>query len=356
MDTILRTKYACLLIVLASIDPSIASGDQVVMKNGDRVTGAIVKKDGKTLTIKTEQFGLVTASWDQVESIRVDKPLNVVLPDGKTVQATLATENGKVEVTTAAAKVALTPAEISTIRDAAEQHAYERLQSPGWTDLWAGAGAIGIAGTSGNAKTLTFTTNFAAARVTTTDKTSVYFNTIKASADANGKSADTAEAVRGGLAYDHNLGPRMFVNVFNDYEYDKFQDLDLRFVLGGGVGFHAIKHERATLDLLGGVDFNHSSFSMPSVTQKSAEAFFGDDYKLKWTSSTSFVQSFRMFNDLTNTGSYRANFDAGMVMKVGKWMTWNVTLSDRYLNHPAAGRKTNDLLYTTGLGVTFARK
>ena len=54
------------------------------MKNGDRVTGSIVKKDGKNLTIKTEQFGVVTTAWDQVESITADKPVNVVLQDGKT--------------------------------------------------------------------------------------------------------------------------------------------------------------------------------------------------------------------------------------------------------------------------------
>ncbi len=42
-------------------------------------------------------------------------------------------------------------------------------------------------------------------------------------------------------------------------------------------------------------------------------------------------------------------------MKLSKWLNWNVALSDRFLNHPAPGRKTNDFLYTTGLGVTFAR-
>ena len=47
------------------------------------------------------------------------------------------------------------------------------------------------------------------------------------------------------------------------------------------------------------------------------------------------------------------NFDTGTSTKLAKWLTWNVTLSDRYLNHPAPGRKTNDFLYTTGLGVVF---
>ena len=67
-----------------------------------------------------------------------------------------------------------------------EQKAYERLLQPGWGELWAGTASLGFAGTSGNARTLTFTTGVNAARVTSTDKTSIYFNTIKASALVNG--------------------------------------------------------------------------------------------------------------------------------------------------------------------------
>jgi len=44
----------------------------------------------------------------------------------------------------------------------------------------------------------------------------------------------TAQAIRGGWSQSRNIHPRMFVNLFNDWEYDKFQNLDLRFVLGGG--------------------------------------------------------------------------------------------------------------------------
>ena len=346
-----RTSIVCSLVCLAA---GTAWADQVVLKNGDRVTGSIVKKDGKNLTIKSDQFGVVTLSWDQVVSILADKPVNVVLPDGRTVQGTIATANDKLEVTTKDARLSLAPAEVGAIRDDAEQQAYQRLLKPGWGQLWAGAGSLGFAGTSGNAKTLTFTTGLTAARVTKTDKMSLYFNTIKASALVNGKSSSTASAVRGGLGYDHNLNPRLFVNVFNDYEYDKFQNLDLRFVLGGGLGLHALKSERSRLDLLGGGDFNRSSFSTP-LTRKSAEIYWGDEYSLKVAKATSLVQSFRMFNDMTNTGSYRVNMDIGASTKVSKWLVWSVSLSDRYLNRPAAGRKTNDFLYTTGLGITFSR-
>jgi hypothetical protein len=61
-----------------------------------------------------------------------------------------------------------------------------------------------------------------------------------------------------------------------------------------------------------------------------------------------------MFNDLTNTGIYRVNFDMGLSTKLLKWLSWNLSVSDRYLSDPAPGRKTNDFFYTTGLGVSFS--
>ncbi len=331
--------------------------DQITLKNGDRVTGAIVKKDGKTLTLKTDAFGIVTAPWDQVAAIQSDAPLNVVLPDGKTVQATLETSAGKVELKET--RQTLKPEEVVTIRNADEQKAYERLLRPGLGDLWAGTATIGFAGTQGNAQTRTFTTALNAARTTNTDKTSLYFNAVKASALLNGVSAGTAQAVRGGWAYNHTISSRFFVNTFNDYEYDRFQDLDLRFVLGGGLGYGAWKGERGRFDLVGGVAYNREKFSPPApaseFTRNSAEAYWGEDYNYKLSEATSLVQSFRMFNNLSNTGEYRMNFDLGANTRLVKWLTWNLGFSNRYLSDPVPGRKTNDILYTTGIGITFAR-
>ncbi|MGA2723690.1 MAG: DUF481 domain-containing protein [Bryobacteraceae bacterium] len=342
------------LVACAGMFLSTAWADQVVMKNGDRVTGTIVKQDGKTITIKTDNFGVVTAPWDKVASLTSDQPVNIVLKDGKTLVGTVTPSDGKVEITTKDTKVEVSPDEVTAIRNADEQKAYERLLSPGLLQLWSGSGSLGWAGTEGNAQTLTFTTALNAARVTNTDKISLYFNVIKASALVNGQNASTAQAVRGGIGYDRNVSPRLFVNVFNDYEYDKFQSLDLRFVIGGGFGFHAVKNKRSVLDFLGGGDYNHSSFSTPLI-RNAAEAFWGDEYTLKLTGASSLTQSFRMFNNLSDTGAYRVNFDLGVATKIKKWLSWNLALSDRYLSDPVPGRKPNDWLYTTGIGIAFAR-
>jgi small nuclear ribonucleoprotein (snRNP)-like protein len=342
------------LAVSAGLLWSTAWADEVVMKNGDRVTGIIIKQDGKTITVKTDNFGIVTAPWDKVASLKSDQPVHVVLKDGKTLVGTVAPSDGKVEIAAKDTKLDVSPDEVAAIRDADEQKAYERLLNPGLLQLWSGGGSVGWAGTSGNAKTTTFTTAFNAARVTNTDKISLDFNLIKASALISGQTASTAQAVRGGIGYDHNVSPRLFVTVFNDYEYDRFQNLDLRFVAGGGFGLHAVKNKRSALNLLGGADYNHSSFSTP-LTRNAAEAFWGDEYTLKLTGASSLNQSFRMFNNLSDTGEYRVNLDLGVATKIKKWLSWNLALSDHYLSNPVPGRKGNDWLYTTGLGITVGR-
>jgi hypothetical protein len=343
-----------LVFLLFSAFVSSAWADQVVLKNGDRITGSIVKKDGKNLTIKTDHIGVVTIPWDQIEKLIADKPIHIVLQDGKILQGTLTGANEEVVISTPQTKVNAKPSDIAILRNDDEEKAYQRMLHPGFFQLWTGTGTVGFAGTAGNAKTQTFTTGINADRATNTDKTSLYFSLIKASARIDNKNKNTAEAVRGGISYGHNVNARLFLSVFNDYEHDRFQDLDLRFVIGGGAGFHAWKTAKSSLDLVAGGAYNRSSFSTPLI-RESGEIYWGDEYSLKLNSSASLVQSYRMFNNLTETGQYRVNFDIGLNTKLLKWLTWNVSLSDRYLSDPAPGRKTNDFLYTTGLGITFAK-
>jgi putative salt-induced outer membrane protein YdiY len=233
------------------------------------------------------------------------------------------------------------------------------MMHPGIFDLWTVNGSINIAGTKGNAETSTLTTPFSFIRASNTSRTSAYFNSIRSTATVSGVNAQTAKAIRGGWAWDHNITKKVFFNAFNDYEYDKFQSLDLRVVIGGGLGYKLWTGEKFTLSAVAGADWNREAFSstptVPALTRSSAEAFWGDDFSDKMNARTTITQSFRMFNNLSNTGQYRINFDAVATTRLTKWLTWNIGLSDRYLSDPVLGHKKNDFLYTTGFGFSFAR-
>jgi uncharacterized protein DUF481 len=328
--------------------------DQIIMKDGDRITGDVIKKDGDTLTVKSINFGTVTLKWDDIATIRTDQPLNVSLPDGKTVKENLETRNGQIQV----GSQTVAPKDVGAVRNDAEQKAYERLLHPGLLDLWTVTGSLNLAGTKGNAETSTLTTPFSFVRASNTTRTTAYFNSIRSTATVNGVNAQTAQAIRGGWGYNRNVRPKIFGTMFNDYEYDKFQSLDLRVVVGGGAGYQIWTHDANRLSAVAGIAWNHEKFgpaNAASFTRNSAEAYWGNDFNYKLNTRTTLAQGFRMFNSMTNGGEYRMNFDMGASTQIMKWLNWNIALSDRYLSNPVAGRKNSDFLYSTGFGFTWAR-
>ena len=175
--------------------------DQVVLDNGDRVTGKIAKKDGDSVTITSDLMGPVTIKWEHVKSIVTDAPVTVVLQGGKTVEGKLATSGDQVEV---AGQTAPLPS-VTTVRNAAEQAKYERFLHPPLYDLWAGYYDLGIADASGNAESLSITNAITAARVTNNDKISIYVNQIYAKGLVGNTLGVTANSFRGGWAYNRNI-------------------------------------------------------------------------------------------------------------------------------------------------------
>jgi hypothetical protein len=307
---------------------------------------------------------VVSVAWDQVQNVAADKLVTVELKDGQTLLGTLAATQERTEITTDGQRREVSSAEVVALRDATEQRTWERLRRPGWFDLWTGGATLGFAGAQGNAETRTLAVGFNATRITRGDKTNIYFNAIKASAmlqrqlesgQTIGVSDTTAQAVRGGWGYSRNLGPRLFLNVFNDYEYDLFQNLDLRIVFGGGLGYSVWKSERGRLDLLGGAAYNREKFQGEPSTRQSAEAYFGNEFDYKLNSRMSLFQKWRVFPNLSDAGEYRSNFDLRLTSQLTRWLNWNTAISDRLLSNPVPGRKKNDLIYAIGLGVNFAR-
>ena len=356
----------CLSPFLLFSLPAMAA-DQVVLTNGDTITGAIVKKEGATLTIKSEFLGVVTMPWSAVKSVRSDTELNVVLPAGQTAKGKLSTTGDQLQIAVGPETRTAPLAAVATVRDAAEQHAFERLEHPGILELWAGNFDVGLALANGNAKSTSHTTAFTAGRRTRGGNLALYFNQIRSTARVEQQltgsdgivrtirvNSTIASAVRGGWKYNRNVSPRMFLTGFNDYEHDRFQNLDIRFVAGGGAGVRALKTENAQLDFDAGIDYQRENF-MNGKVRNSAEANFGDNLLYKVFKGTSLTQAMRVFTNLSDTGAYRMNFDLGTVTLFNKWLGWHVTASDRFLSNPVQGRQRNDLLLSTGFRLSFAR-
>jgi putative salt-induced outer membrane protein YdiY len=340
----------------------IARADQVTLKNGDRISGAIEKSDGKTIVVKTDWAGEVNVDWTAVGAITSSEPLHLELKNGQTVSGMVSTQDGRFEVAPAGAAPTVVPREqVAGIRGQAQQRKQERLQHPGLTEFWSGLFDTGLSLTRGNSALLAYNLSAKLSRTVPRDKITAYATAVYATDDTTPPGRTTAHAVLGGARMDYNLTEQFFVFGFADFAFDEFQHLDLRSVLGGGVGYHVIKRKDTMLDVFAGGDYDRENFSpnppltLTGLTRNTAEIVAGEELTWALNSRTSVNERFSFFPNISETGEYRFQLDSTAATKLKSWLSWQITFSDRYLSNPLPGLKSNDQLLSTGLRLTFGQ-
>lgn len=367
-----RVLHKCVLLtVVVCVGVSTVFADQITFKNGDRLTGTVVKSDGKTLVLHTDAAGDVTLKFDAIQDIKTEQQLHVSLKGGKTVVGPVSTTDGKLEIATKnAGTVEATTADVTLIRNDAEQEAYEKLLHPGLMHGWTGGANVGFSLARGNSETENLALAFNAVHPTLNDKITMYASSIYTKNDLAVPPASpiVANLTQGGFRYDRNLNPRLFWFASGDYMANALQSLDLRQVYSGGFGFHAIKNARTLLDFLGGLNYTHETYSNVTTvttnpttitidsyghTNRFAALTLGDELTHKLGTSTVVTQNFYIFPNLQQTGEYRATFNLGTVTKINKRLGWQNQFSAIYVSNPPTGSKTDDVLITTGLNFSF---
>ena len=337
--------------------PIAAQADQVTLKNGDRISGTVVESDGKTLDMKSDFAGEIKIQWDAVVKIESSQALHVAFRDGKTVVGTLiTTDAGLVVATKDAGNVAAPKDRVVAIRNDAEEATYEMETHPRFTQMWSGVVDLGFAATRGNSETSAFNLSGKAARVTSHSKISVYGTAIYSHDSTSGVPVTTAHAIRAGIRGDLNLRPRVFVFALSDFEYDQFQDLNLRNTTGGGAGYHLLKRKDTFLDVNAAAVYEQAYFTN-SITRKSAEVLTGENFGAKFGPRLTITEVASLYPGISGAehGAYRFAFDATGAVKLKTWLAWQLTYSDRFLSDPLPGLKRNDAIFTTGLRVAFGR-
>lgn len=335
---------------------SLANADEVVLKNGNHLTGDIVKLDDNKLVLKTDFADTINIKWDAVSSFTASTPLVVQTPDKKISVTDLERKDSMIAMNTNTAQpIEVEATNVKALRSPGEQTAYEESLHPGLMAGWAGGANLGLALATGNSDTLSVSTGMNLNRATLNDKLSLYSTTVYSK--DNAASVVTANAIQGGLRYDRNITKKMFAFIGSDFEYNDLQNLNIRAVPNGGLGWHAINSPSTVLDLFGGLSYTYESYGT-GLTNNIFAPSIGEELSHKLSANTVFKEKAFFFPYVTGglLGDYRFAFDAGLSTKISKWLSWQTTLSDRYVSNPLAGTKGNDLLLSTGLGLTLAGK
>jgi len=253
-------RNVCVLVMLPVFAVSFLFADQVVLKNGDRLTGTITKSDQKSLIVKTDYADEITIKWTAIQEITSTQPLHVATQGGKTVAGPVTTSDGTFVVATQTGSVSVQRDEVTALRNDVEQAEYEkRLHPPLWQG-WAGGATLGFGLTGGNSETKNLSLAFTGDRKTSHDEITMYENTVYATNDApTAVPHVTANTDQGGARYSRNITKLLFGYGSADFQTDALQELNLRSIFGGGLGIHAINTSHTTLDFLGGLNFTHES-------------------------------------------------------------------------------------------------
>jgi putative salt-induced outer membrane protein YdiY len=238
-----------LLFILGAATVLRAEADEVLLTNGDRITGVIKDlREGKlTLTPAYSKDPLII-DWALVKGLRTDTPLTVQLQDGSRINGPAElSEDGVVRIiSTGAGPVVV--ADLSTVQ----------AINPPAEITYKGDLTVGAGYATGNTNTVNGNLNgdFVA-------RSQRQRLTLRAAWNyAEDTGTVSARNASGSIKYDFFPLKKLYTYVNTLLEYDSFQDLNLRTTLGGGLGYQFFETSRTNLSFELGASYVNEDFRM----------------------------------------------------------------------------------------------
>lgn len=329
-----RGSAVALVVVLLLACGQVHAADEVVLRNGDRLSGTVVKYTGETLVFTTPYSKEIPIAWAEVESLTTETPYWVKLGSGEYVSARFVPRDDGVylesEQVEGAQPVALN--EVVTIGI-----------PPG--ARWSADVKAVVNGSQGNTETFAF--GAAAEAFRDTDDDRLRFGGALARESQSDK--DTVKNTRGWLYYDYHLGAHWDLGAFVTLEYDHFKDLDLRTVVGGGPGYRFIDTKTMLFKVRAGLAYVNENFGEQS-DRDYATAVLGDEFRWQISEGRSVYQLLDVYPSLARGEDVLLHAEVGFRQTLIKGLFLELALIDDYDNLPAEGRKKNDFRYLVQLG------
>ena len=221
--------------------PAIA--DELIMKDGSRLLGTVVKKDSSTsFGFKTSYAGVITIQWAEVKELIADQPITVLLQSGNTYDVVRANKNDDGVTTLSGVDTSQT----ATLKEVAYFNPEPWRLGQGWH--WEGNTNVALAFERGNTDKDDFDADFAMSFRQLDDR-------VKLNGDYDREKSNevlTSEDWRLMTRYDHFVSKKLFYGATLGFEHDRFADLQLRTTIGPLVGYEFYDSKAMNLDIAGG--------------------------------------------------------------------------------------------------------
>ena len=321
--------------------------DELHLKNGDRLTGKIVRLVDGTMLFASDVAGETTVALSNIETLNSEGPHEVHLKDGTALrQKLLSAGPGRFAVEGSEALKAQEFAvdDIVSINPPAKP-------IPKWT----GDISAGLTSTHGNTKTETISASLNLMKRTENDRTTI--NADYAKGEQEDKTTGQTETIedwwRAKGKYDYFVSKKLYAYVDGRYERDAVAELDRRMIIGGGAGYQWIESPEMNFSTEGGIASLYEKFDNQTDSNSEISMQLGYHFdkkltqKISFTNDLTYYPSLDKFSDyfLTTTAGLRADFTERMFFTFKTIFNYDVT--------PAIGSGSTDVKYFLGLGYRF---
>lgn len=340
MVRFLASTALCLFLLT-----TVVQADEVYLKNGDRLTGTLVRLTDGKLVFKADAAGEVTVALTDIQTLSTVAAAEVHLKDGTVLnQPIMAAEVGAFAIDTGTALRAQTfqLADLASINP-----------PPKPEPKWTGSISAGFTATSGNTSTEAINASISMVRRSEKDRTTANADYAKGTQRVDGEDRTTEDWWRVKAQYDYFFSKKFFGFVNGSYEKDAIAELDRRVVVGGGGGYQWIESERTNFSTSVGLASLYEKYdnTTDSNSELSAQAGYNFDHQLndgvKFIHNLTYFPAFSSFSDyyLTTTAEIRASLTKSMFA--------NFKTIFNYDSTPAPGRGSTDVKYIFGIGMSF---
>ncbi|GAB4464048.1 MAG: hypothetical protein OHK0029_33550 [Armatimonadaceae bacterium] len=328
---VLAALVAAVVFLLAPC----ARADELVLKNGDRLTGTVDSLAAGKLVFKTAKAGTVTVSLREIRSLTTEKPFKLMLQDRTTVTSRLvAADNGLVTLTVEGEARTLPLTQIAVI-------------NPG-KFRWIGGVSAGLTLLSNLINTQTFNVSAEASRKTPTTETS--FDAAYLLSRQEDVTTENAAFLNGDYLF--GKGNRRFGFVNGALRTDRIQRLNLRVILGTGIGYEWLQGGNKDFRTDIGLSYRGEDFEEAAFRNRVA-ANVGYNFRWKLRPGTTFTHELNFLPTLTDLGDnyLLAQFSLDQALLEQLYFNARVILDRTSRPGPNAARETSKVIL--GIGVRF---
>jgi len=340
-DSIMN-QYGCIIIaiVVVALTGPRARGDEVTLKNGDRLNGKITT-DGSNLTVDTGNAGKYTVDLKNVKTFSSAKPAEVVLSDGTSLRAHIDSgPDGKVTLAPAVG-----PVRVVKFSD------LKAVNPP--PVKWVGSVLIGGVLARGNTDSDTFNAAVNFSRKGDHDRVAFDAQYILARTKGPGQpKQETTDDLIGNAKYDYFFTPRFYGYGLVQAEHDVIAKLAIRVAPGLGGGYQWFDTKPFSLNTEAGVGYLYRQYSgdghTSSVDARAAYHVKGSPYK-----HISVFHDFEYLPGLDRLSNFFFDTDAGIRADITDKLYTEFKIQYEYDSRPAPGRGSSDVRYILGVGWNF---